>query len=142
MTAAIVLYALVGTPSGYLSARLYKMFNGDKWVKNILLTAFLCPGIVFVIFFALNLILWINSSSAAMPFLTLLALLALWICVSAPLVFLGSYLGFKQASIENPVRTNQIPRQVPEQSFYNRSLIGIIIGGMFIFKRFNYEINK
>jgi transmembrane 9 superfamily protein 2/4 len=102
-------------------------------MKNVLLTAFLCPGIVFVIFFVLNLVLWVNSSSAAMPFVTLLALLALWFCVSTPLVFLGSYFGFKKQSIENPVRTNQIPRQIPEQSLYTRPLPGIIMGGILPF---------
>lgn len=133
MTTSIVCYVLLGTPAGYVSARLYKMFGGEKWMKNVLLTAFLCPGIVFVIFFVLNLVLWVNSSSAAMPFLTLLALLALWFCVSTPLVFLGSYFGFKKQSIENPVRTNQIPRQIPEQSLYTRPLPGIIMGGILPF---------
>jgi len=44
----------------------------------------------------LNLILWANTSSAAIPFTTFLALLTLWFCVSTPLVFLGAYLGFRQ----------------------------------------------
>jgi hypothetical protein len=29
-----------------------------------------------------------------------------------PLVFVGSYFGFKKAAPEQPVRTNKIPRQV------------------------------
>ena len=35
--------------------------------------------------------------------------------------------------IEFPVRTNQIPRQIPEQSFYTRPFPGIIMGGVLPF---------
>jgi transmembrane 9 superfamily protein 2/4 len=44
MTTALVCYFLLGTPSGYISARLYKMFGGEKWGLNVLFTAILCPG--------------------------------------------------------------------------------------------------
>lgn len=133
MTTALVCFVLLGTPAGYISARLYKMFGGEKWVMNVLCTALLCPGIVFIIFFVLNLVLWMNSSSAAIPFTTLIALLALWFLVSTPLVFVGSYLGFKKPVIENPTRTNQIPRQIPQQYFYTRPLPGILMGGILPF---------
>ncbi|CAF0957999.1 unnamed protein product [Brachionus calyciflorus] len=133
MTTALVCYVLLGTPAGYISARLYKMFGGERWVMNVFSTALVCPGIVFIIFFILNLVLWVNSSSAAIPFVTLLALLALWFLVSTPLVFLGSYLGFKKPAIENPTRTNQIPRQIPQQYFYTKPLPGILMGGILPF---------
>ena len=35
--------------------------------------------------------------------------------------------------IEHPVRTNQIPRQIPEQSFYTKPLPGIVMGGILPF---------
>jgi len=133
MTCVMVLYVCLGTPGGYISARIYKMFGGEKWKSNVLLNAFLCPGIVFGIFFLLNLILWGKHSSAAVPFSTLIALLALWFCISVPLTFVGAYFGFKKRPIEHPVRTNQIPRQIPEQSFYTRPLPGIIMGGVLPF---------
>lgn len=44
MTCAMVLYVLLGTPAGYVSARVYKSFGGEKWKSNILLTATLSPG--------------------------------------------------------------------------------------------------
>ena len=52
--------------------------------------------IIFAIFFILNLLLWIKGSSAAIPFTTLLALLALWFGISVPLTFVGAYFGFKK----------------------------------------------
>lgn len=44
MTCAMVLYVLLGTPAGYVSARIYKSFGGEKWKSNVLLTSMLCPG--------------------------------------------------------------------------------------------------
>lgn len=44
MTCAVVLWVLLGTPAGYVAARFYKSFGGEKWKTNVLLTSFLCPG--------------------------------------------------------------------------------------------------
>lgn len=52
--------------------------------------------IVFADFFIMNLILWGEGSSAAIPFGTLVAILALWFCISVPLTFIGAYFGFKK----------------------------------------------
>lgn len=133
MTCAMVMFVCLGTPAGYVSARLYKSFGGSKWKANVLLTSLLCPGIVFTIFFCLNLLLWAKSSSAAIPFSTLIGLLALWFGVSLPLTFVGAYLAFKKRPIEHPVRTNQIPRQIPEQSLYTQPIPGMVMGGILPF---------
>ncbi|XP_066571268.1 transmembrane 9 superfamily protein member 5 [Amia ocellicauda] len=133
MTCAVVLWVLLGTPAGYVSARMYKTFGGEKWKTNVLMTALLCPGIVFADFFIMNLILWVKGSSAAIPFGTLVAVLAMWFGISVPLTFIGAYFGFKKRAIEHPVRTNQIPRQIPEQSFFTKPLPGIVMGGILPF---------
>lgn len=44
----------------------------------------------------MNLVLWGKGSSAAVPFSTLVALLALWFGVSVPLTFIGAYFGFRK----------------------------------------------
>lgn len=133
MTCAMVLFVCLGTPAGYVSARIYKAFGGEKWKSNVLLTALVCPGVVFSLFFVLNLLLWAKDSSAAVPFTTLLALLALWFGISLPLTFVGAYFGFKKRVMEYPVRTNQIPRQIPEQSLYTQALPAIFMGGILPF---------
>lgn len=52
--------------------------------------------IVFADFFIMNLILWVKGSSAAIPFGTLVAILAMWFGISVPLTFIGAYFGFKE----------------------------------------------
>eukprot|EP00913_Durusdinium_trenchii_P021795 g20478.t1 len=118
LQSCLLLFTFMGFFAGYVSSRLYKTFNGADWKQMTLLTAFLYPGIFFAIFFILNLLIWGQRSSGAVPFTTMFAMLCLWFGVSVPLVCLGAYFGFRKANIELPVRTNQIPRQIPVQSWF------------------------
>eukprot|EP00246_Nothoceros_aenigmaticus_P011426 TRINITY_DN3106_c0_g1_i2.p1 TRINITY_DN3106_c0_g1~~TRINITY_DN3106_c0_g1_i2.p1 ORF type:complete len:609 (+),score=104.45 TRINITY_DN3106_c0_g1_i2:83-1909(+) len=133
MTAMLLLWVFMGLFAGYASARLYKMFKGTDWKVNTLKTAFMFPGMVFVVFFILNALIWGQQSSGAVPFGTMFALVFLWFGISVPLVFVGSYFGFKKSAIEDPVRTNKIPRQIPEQAWYMRPVFSILIGGILPF---------
>jgi transmembrane 9 superfamily member 2/4 len=63
----------------------------------------------------------------------MLAVVVLWFFVSTPLVFLGSYFGFKKDPISQPVRTNQIPRVVPPQPWYLTGLPSTLVGGVLPF---------
>merc|ERR1719282_926445 len=96
LSAGVVMYVCLGSPAGYTAARIYKSFGGERWKTNVLLTAHFVPAIVFCIFFVLNLVLWGEGSSSAVPFGTLVGVLALWICISVPLTFVGAFFGFRQ----------------------------------------------
>ncbi|KAH7365630.1 hypothetical protein KP509_18G038600 [Ceratopteris richardii] len=133
MTAMLLLWVLMGLFAGYSSSRLYKMFKGTEWKKVTMKTAFIFPGVVFSVFFLLNGLIWGEESSGAVPFGTMFALVFLWFGISVPLVFVGSYLGFKKPAMEDPVRTNKIPRQIPEQTWYMQPIFSILIGGILPF---------
>ncbi|TMW60672.1 hypothetical protein Poli38472_000714 [Pythium oligandrum] len=133
LTTLLLLFVFMGSFAGYYSSRTYKMFSGKDWKYNTVMTAVLYPGMLFGMFFFLNLFLWSKASSQAVPFGTLFALLVLWFGISVPLVFLGSYFGFKAPAIEHPVRTNQIARQIPEQVWYLSSPFSILVGGILPF---------
>merc|ERR1719359_2811920 len=111
----MLLFTFMGAFAGYTAARFYKLWDGDDWKQATLLTAFFYPGINFGIFFVLNLLIWGQKSSGAVPFTTMFALLVLWFGISVPLVYLGSYSGFRKPAIELPVRTNQVARKIPDQ---------------------------
>lgn len=118
MTVAIFLYVFMGLIAGYFSARLYKTMKGREWKKAAFWTATLYPGIVFGTCFFLNFFIWGKASSGAVPFTTMISLLLMWFFISLPLVYLGYYFGYRKQPFQHPVRTNQIPRQVPEQHWY------------------------
>lgn len=46
--------------------------------------------------------MWGQKSSGAVPFGTLFALCFLWFGISVPLVFVGSYFGYKKPAPEVP----------------------------------------
>ncbi|CAK8568547.1 unnamed protein product [Lathyrus sativus] len=133
MTAMLLVWVFMGIFAGYSSTRLYKMFKGSEWKKIALKTATLFPAIVSVIFFILNALIWGQKSSGAVPFGTMFALIFLWFGISVPLVFVGSYIGFRKPAIENPVKTNKIPRQIPEQAWYMNPAFSVLIGGILPF---------
>ncbi|XP_074561775.1 transmembrane 9 superfamily member 8-like [Curcuma longa] len=133
MTAMLLLWVFMGLFAGYSSGSLYKMFKGTEWKTITLRTAFTFPGIAFAIFFVLNVLIWGEKSSGAVPFTTMFALVLLWFGISVPLVFVGSYLGFQKPAPSDPVKTNKIPRQIPEQPWYMNPVFSILIGGILPF---------
>eukprot|EP00002_Diphylleia_rotans_P008454 TRINITY_DN182_c0_g3_i1.p1 TRINITY_DN182_c0_g3~~TRINITY_DN182_c0_g3_i1.p1 ORF type:complete len:637 (-),score=136.16 TRINITY_DN182_c0_g3_i1:126-2036(-) len=133
LTAVLLLYVFMGSFAGYYATLFYKYFKGQAWKTNTLMTAFLYPGVVFTIFFILNFFLWGVGSSAAVPFGTLVALLFLWFGISVPLVFVGSYLSINKEPPTDPVRTNTMPRQIPDQQWYMHPTATILMGGILPF---------
>ena len=63
----------------------------------------------------------------------MLALLFLWFGISFPLVFIGFYFGYRKQPYEHPVRTNQIPRQIPEQPWYLSPFLSSTVAGILPF---------
>ncbi len=127
---ALFLFVFAGVFSGLHSTKIYKTFGGSQWVKNGLMTALLVPGSVFLTVFILNLFVWAEASSSALPFGTLVALLAMWLLISLPLVLLGSFIGFRRPAVEHPTKANQIPRQIPEQPRHLRFFPSLLITGV------------
>jgi transmembrane 9 superfamily member 2/4 len=132
-TIILLLYTILGSVGGYVSARVYKSFHGEKWKLNIALTPTLVPGVVFSGFFLLDLFLWAKGSSGAVPFTTMLVIIVIWFIISIPLSFAGSWLGFRAAAVEPPVRTNQIPRQIPPCPTYLKPLPSMLLVGLLPF---------
>eukprot|EP00471_Norrisiella_sphaerica_P009230 CAMPEP_0184497608 /NCGR_PEP_ID=MMETSP0113_2-20130426/37013_1 /TAXON_ID=91329 /ORGANISM="Norrisiella sphaerica, Strain BC52" /LENGTH=506 /DNA_ID=CAMNT_0026884795 /DNA_START=314 /DNA_END=1835 /DNA_ORIENTATION=- len=96
MLALLLLFVFMGVFAGYGGTRLYRFFNLTNWIQLTFWTAISFPGIAFTIFFVLNMMVWGEKSTGAVPFGTLVALLVLWFGISVPLVYLGSYFGFKR----------------------------------------------
>jgi len=140
MIGMLLLFVLLGSFAGFTSARLYKTFKGKQWQRCTLLTAVLFPGIVFLVFLGMDLVVWSYGSTGAVPLLSMLAVLTLWFGISVPLVFLGAYFGYKKDPIEFPVVTSNIPRQIPEQPLYLNPVITTLLGGVLPFGACSVEL--
>eukprot|EP00568_Trieres_chinensis_P018933 CAMPEP_0183320074 /NCGR_PEP_ID=MMETSP0160_2-20130417/65315_1 /TAXON_ID=2839 ORGANISM="Odontella Sinensis, Strain Grunow 1884" /NCGR_SAMPLE_ID=MMETSP0160_2 /ASSEMBLY_ACC=CAM_ASM_000250 /LENGTH=657 /DNA_ID=CAMNT_0025486687 /DNA_START=154 /DNA_END=2127 /DNA_ORIENTATION=- len=133
LMAQLLLYVLMGSVSGYTTARLYKTFKGKSWQKATTCAALGFPGVVFGVFFILDILALTQGSSDAVPFATMVVLLVLWFGISTPLVFFGAYFGYKQDAIEFPVNTSNIPRQIPDQPWFMGIPFTLIVGGILPF---------
>jgi transmembrane 9 superfamily protein 2/4 len=150
-----------GIIAGYVAARMCKEFKEGAQFMITMAVTLAVPGLFFLVFFIVNAVLWSRQSSGAVPFGTLLALISLWCLVSAPLVFIGSFIGFKRDAQDYPCRTNTIPRQVsrhppppihihitlplslpqiPPQSVLLSTPVCCIVGGIIAILPFSYLV--
>eukprot|EP00401_Gymnodinium_catenatum_P063668 CAMPEP_0117489398 /NCGR_PEP_ID=MMETSP0784-20121206/17013_1 /TAXON_ID=39447 /ORGANISM="" /LENGTH=638 /DNA_ID=CAMNT_0005284121 /DNA_START=98 /DNA_END=2014 /DNA_ORIENTATION=+ len=131
----MLFFTSMGVFAGYCSTRLCKIFEGDasRWKITTVVTALFYPGIFFSVFFVLNLLIWGQQSSGAVPFATLSTIVVLWFGVSVPLVFVGARWGNHKPAIELPVRVCQIPRHVPDQPWFGRPVVVAFAGGILPF---------
>lgn len=129
----LVVYILMGSVAGYVTARLYKTFKGKNWQRATFVTAFGFPTITFALFFVMNMLALSKESSDAVPFSKMVELLLMWFGVSTPLVFFGAYLGFKVDAVEFPVNTSNIPRQIPDQPWFMGPGFTALVSGVMPF---------
>ena len=131
--ALLLLYILMGSVGGYVTAKLYKTFNGKLYQQATFAAAFAFPGIAFMFLFIMNLLAFSKRSGDAVPFSRMVELLVLWFGVSTPLVFFGAFFGYKFDGLEYPVNTSSLPRQVPDQPWYLKQLTTVVFCGLLPF---------
>merc|ERR1719335_567644 len=96
-------------------------------------TATALPGVFVSVFTILNIFLSFAGAATAVSFLTILVLFLLWVTISAPMVFVGAFIGLKASTIEVPTKTKQIARVIPEAPWHMNSGITILMGGVLPF---------
>lgn len=133
LTFVFILYIFFSVAASFVSSYLYRFFGGDKWKLNMILTPTVVPGSLFVVFILLNFFLIHANSSGAIPIGTMAAIVVIWFLISVPLSILGSIIAAKRPLLTVPVRTNQIPRQIPTQPWYLYTFPIMMISGIFPF---------
>lgn len=134
VSTGVGLFILAGLISGYFSGRIYKTFKGAEWRRNSVITALLFPGALFSSLFILNLFVWAQASSTALPFTTLVGLVALWLLIQLPLVYVGSWAAEQYSEpYDHPTKTNSTPRQIPQQPWYTTPAYSVLLAGLIPF---------
>jgi transmembrane 9 superfamily member 2/4 len=141
LTSMLFLFAFMGCFGGYASSRLYKVFGGENWKINSLGTAFLFPGLCFLVFFFINFLIWEEDSSGAVSFASLIELLFIWFGISVPLVFTGSAIGYKQTAFKNPCKVSKIPKPIPVNKNQRILSLVYILSGSLPFGCMFIELN-
>ena len=122
LTAIPLLYILLGAVAGFVAARMSKMWGNPslgaqsysqvKPTRCVELLSVLCsrrsctgnvqalwfPGSILGVYLLLNILLWAREAANTIPPQTLLWLIALWLFVSLPLVFVRCCCWIQYAS--------------------------------------------
>jgi transmembrane 9 superfamily protein 2/4 len=137
----IISFLILGFPGGYISAKLYRFFGYENWVKISLITSLFFPGIIILIHTIINTTLIIEKSNAAMKIKDILSLYCFWIFLYIPTSLIGSFLAIKEKKYQDyPINT--IPTLIPKKPFYLSIKFSPIITGLICFGAIFYELNS
>ncbi|XP_076457031.1 transmembrane 9 superfamily member 1-like [Babylonia areolata] len=140
-SAAIVLYAFTSCISGYVAANMYRKMGGDTWVWNINLTSFLFAGPFFLVWAVVNSVAWGYGATQALPWTTVVMLMALWMFIGYPLTVIGGIFGKNWATgFDAPCRTKNIQREIPSVPLYRSSYAHCVVGGFLPFSAISVEL--
>lgn len=140
-TAAIVCYALTAGISGLVASAFYKKLNGDRWAWNIILTATLYALPLFITASFVNIVAATFHTTSAVPFSTLISILAIWLFVGFPLTIFGGITGRRIAGpFQAPTRTKNFPREIPPVPWYRQAPVQMIMAGFLPFSAIYIEL--
>lgn len=138
----LIEYSLLGTVSGFQCGSMYTEYKGKKWFGTAIFTSFSFPMLILSIGGNLTLTATLYSSSAAIPFLTILEIGGLFFFLYLPLFFLGLMIG-KRYRLKRPItqRINSIQSPIlREKKFYNSPAVLITLGGILPFSSIYIEV--
>ena len=126
--------ALISFVGGYFSGSYYAQSDGKNWIKTMILSTALFPGVSFAILFVLNTIAWVHNSMVAIPFLYIVMLVVLFFFVTFPLSLAGTIVGRNWNGVPNyPCRIKRIPSPVPFKKWYLTPSAISLLGGLLPF---------
>ncbi len=92
-------------------------------------------------FFGLNWVAVAHSTTAALPFGTIVVIMALFLVVAFPLTVLGGIAGHNSAIAEPPCRVVKVPRQIPTVVWYRSAWAQTLAAGFFPFSAVSIELH-
>lgn len=111
--AEYILFILMGPISGYVTARLYVTFDGQRRRLASTFAALGFPAFVAVSFNLIYVSAGLDKSTYSVGYQVWGVLIALWLGIMIPLVFVGAYLGYRQKPIRFPIKPSATPRAIP-----------------------------
>merc|ERR1719464_400838 len=134
LSTAIFVYAATAPVNGYAGGSLYARMGGKKWIRQMVISAFLLPFMVCSTAFFINFIAIYYHASRAIPFTTMVAVSCICLFVILPLTLVGSVLGRNLAgSPDYPCRVNAVPRPIPEKKWFMEPWVIVALGGVLPF---------
>jgi len=147
LAATITCYLFTSFVSGYVSGNLYRRLGGQKWAWNILITSVAFPGPAFIVWAILNTVAVAYNSTAALPWVTVVYLIATYLVVTLPLTIVGGIVGRSRATkavdagLAFPCKTNKLAREIPQAHWYNSPQAQMFAAGFLPFSAIYIELH-
>eukprot|EP00316_Scyphosphaera_apsteinii_P000992 CAMPEP_0119321780 /NCGR_PEP_ID=MMETSP1333-20130426/56417_1 /TAXON_ID=418940 /ORGANISM="Scyphosphaera apsteinii, Strain RCC1455" /LENGTH=521 /DNA_ID=CAMNT_0007328835 /DNA_START=14 /DNA_END=1576 /DNA_ORIENTATION=- len=130
----LVCYCITSLVAGYTSGALYSRCQGKSWIRTMLYTVAIFPGLCFSLTLLLNTVALAYGSLANIPFTSTVSVVLIWLFVSCPLCVIGTLVGRNWSGTSSvPCRVNAIPRLIPDKRWYARPPVLISLGGVLPF---------
>jgi transmembrane 9 superfamily protein 3 len=144
LTYGVFAFAVTSYFAGLVSASLFNDYSAlqpgiaNGWIRCMVLTASLFPGLVLTVGFLLNFVAIAYDSAQAIPFGGMVVMVLLWALISTPLVVMGTVVGRHRkpqgaAGRGELPRVHQVPRLIPQQPWYFQRTALAIAGGIMPF---------
>ncbi|TPX54772.1 hypothetical protein PhCBS80983_g05768 [Powellomyces hirtus] len=141
LTVTIFIYALTSMLGGYVSGSFYCKYGGRNWVRTMVLTAAFWPATVALVVNIVNFAAISITSSRAIPFGTMMTVVAIWAFLVFPLTLIGYIVGKNFTKTpEFPCRVNPIPRPIPDKIWYAEPWVIVSLAGVFPFASIFIEL--
>ncbi len=109
--------------------------GGEKWAWNIVLVAALFVGPILLVFAYVNTVAIAYDATSAVPFGTIMIIVAILTFVGFPLNIIGGIAGKRSAgNFEAPCRTKTFPREIPAIPWYRSLPMQMVMAGFLPFR--------
>ncbi|RNE96131.1 putative phagocytic receptor 1b [Trypanosoma conorhini] len=126
---------------GFMSASLYRKFEGENTFRNTLLTYCLLTLPFFFVCLTINLAASKHHVTYAISWGTFFTYSLLFMGTTFPLNLFGANVGKRfSGPFDAPTRTKIIPRAIPSLPWYRRTLTHLIVGGLLPFMAIYIEL--
>jgi len=142
IVSGIVVYALTAGIAGFVSAFWYHKFEGVDWVRNVFFTAGLFALPFLAVTGTLNFVGLSQGLTKALPFGTILSVLAIWGLLGLPLTLFGSIAGRRFAGPFNPPsKVKMAQRELPDIPLYSSLPAKMLLSGFLSFSAIYIEVH-
>lgn len=138
---AVVLYGFASVIGGYVSSQLYKQLNGSKWAWNIVLEIVLLILPIVVVFSIINTVAVVYHANVT-PITATITIISIIVVVGIPLTLIGGISGkrFGASSLDAPVKTRIIPREIPTIPWFRSLPFAMLMSGVLPFSAIYIEL--
>lgn len=125
----LLIYFIVTPINGFLSTKLFKTIGRQFWKRNLLTASLLGPCFFASLYLLLQFNLAGKESTASISLKYFLKTAFILTIGCFTFHFIGAIPALKGSPFEFPTTINQLPRYIPQQSFFHSTFVSMAVGG-------------